>query len=140
MGRHRITAYLLLTITGVCSPAYAGHVVVIVNNNNHEAINQQLVLKIYSGEYKRWKNGEEIVVFALPESNAETNDFCVNVMEKSLSRMEMAWSQMMFSGQALPPTPIATDEEMKKAVSRNVNSIGYINASSLDDTVKVVIK
>ena len=54
--------------------------------------------------------------------------------------MKLVWSQMMFSGQSLPPKQVASDDEMKKMVSANVNAIGYIKASSLDDSVKVVIK
>jgi len=35
---------------------------------------------------------------------------------------------------------MASDEDVKKAVAANKGAIGYIKASSADDTVKVVLK
>jgi hypothetical protein len=46
----------------------------------------------------------------------------------------------VFSGKALPPKQMGSDDEMKKFVASNKGAIGYIKASSLDDSVKAVVK
>jgi len=43
--------------------------------------------------------------------------------------------------QGRAPKALPSDDDVKKAVSaNNKNAIGYINASSADETVKVVVK
>ena len=140
MKRYALLGSLLFAIAGFGNPVVAGNVVVIVNKDNHNAVDKQLVAKIYNGEAKRWESGESMVDLALPEDNPETANFCDDIIGRKLSHMKMVWSQMMFTGQSLPPKQVDSDDEMKKMVSRSVNAIGYIKASSLDDTVKAVIK
>lgn len=140
MKRHALVGSLLLAIAGLGNPVFAGNVIVIVNKNNHNAVDKQLVAKIYNGEVKGWESGEPIAALDLPEDNPVTASFCNDIIGKKISHMKMVWAQMMFSGQALPPKQVASDDEMKKEVSSNIDAIGYIKASSLDDTVKAVIK
>ena len=59
-------------------------------------------------------------------------------MGKNLSNMKALWAQNVFTGKAVPPKKLGTDEEVKKSVAANKGAIGYIKASSADDTVKVV--
>ena len=124
----------------ITTPALAGDIVVIVNKANDNAIDKDIVAKIYNGHFKNWPSGGSVANLALPDGNAETADFCKNILGKSQEHMKLVWSQMMFSGQALPPKQVASDAEMKKMVNGNVDAIGFIKASSVDDSVKVVIK
>ncbi len=140
MKKFAIVVSMLLAIAGFGKTVYAGGVVVIVNKNNNNIVDKRLIAKIYNGEAKGWESGGAIAALGLPDDNPETAMFCDEVIGKKLSHMKMVWSQMMFSGQSLPPKQVASDDEMKKMVSANVNAIGYIKASSLDDSVKVVIK
>jgi ABC-type phosphate transport system substrate-binding protein len=119
---------------------WAGNVVVIVNKDNDQAINKALIAKIYTGKDKEWSNGDKIMLLDLPESNPARLIFSKDVVGKSVESLKFTWAQMMFSGVAVPPKVVHSDEEMKKYVSDNRNAIGYIDASSVDDSVKVVIK
>ena len=140
MKKFALVGSLLLAIAGYGNPVVAGDIVVIVNKSNNNAVDKQLVAKIYNGEVKGWQSGGAVVALDLPDNNPEAAQFCDEVIGKKLSHMKMVWAQMMFSGQALPPKHVASDDEMKKMVSGDVNAIGYIKASNVDDSVKVVIK
>ena len=61
-------------------------------------------------------------------------------MGKSVGNVKAVWAQLVFSGRALPPKQAASDDEVKKLVAANKSAIGYVKASSLDDSVKAVIK
>jgi hypothetical protein len=50
------------------------------------------------------------------------------------------WAQQVFSGKGLPPKVIDGDAEVKKAVAAQGNAIGYIKPSSVDDSVKVLLR
>jgi len=140
MKKFALFGSLILVIAGFCNPVFAGDIVVIMNKANSNAVDKGMVAKIYNGKLKNWPSGGAVANLSLPDNNPETGKFCDEIIGKSLSHMKLVWSQMMFSGQALPPKQVASDEEMKKVVSDNVDAIGYIKASSLDDSVKAAFK
>ena len=140
MKKSAIVCSLILSLAVVTNPVFAGDIVVIVNKSNTNTVDKDTVAKIYKGHFKNWPSGGEVADLTLPDDNPETGKFCNDIIGKSLSHMKQVWSQMMFSGQALPPKQVASDEEMKKTVNGNVNAIGFIKASSLDDSVKAAVK
>jgi len=97
-------------------------------------------MKIYSGESKSWANGGAVAAFDLPEDNPARAAFATDVMGKNLGNMKSLWAQNVFAGKAVPPKVVASDDEMKKTVAANKSAIGYIKASAVDDSVKVVAK
>jgi len=140
MKKFALFGSLILAIAGFCNPVFAGDIVVIVNKANSNAVDKDAVAKIYKGKLKNWPSGGAVVNLSLPDNNPETGKFCDEIIGKSLSHMKLLWSQMMFSGQALPPKQVSSDDEMKKMVSANIDAIGFIKASSLDTSVKAGIK
>jgi hypothetical protein len=66
--------------------------------------------------------------------------FTSDVLGKTVGNVKALWAQMVFSGQALPPKQVASDDDVKKLVSANKGAIGYVKASSVDDSVKAVLK
>ncbi len=119
-------------------PAFAGDVVAIVNKANDNAIDKTLVARIYQGESRTWPNGGSIAAYDLPEDNPERGAFDGEVVGKSQGALKSLWAQNVFTGKALPPKSAQSDDDVKKAVAANKNAIGYVKASSLDDTVKAV--
>ena len=65
-------------------------------------------------------------------------EFCKKVLEKSPDQVEAIWSKIVFAAKGKPPKQFKSSAEVKKAVADNVNAIGYIEKSAVDDTVKVV--
>jgi ABC-type phosphate transport system substrate-binding protein len=124
---------LLLHVT-----ALAEDVVVIVNKDNNNPINHALVVKIYTGAARGWADGSPIFALDLEEDSPVREDFYVNVIGKSRAAMRAIWAQNIFTGKGLPPRLANPDTEMKKLVRSNRNAIGYIRASSVDDSIKVV--
>ncbi len=65
-------------------------------------------------------------------------EFYKKVLEKSPGQVEAIWSKIVFAAKGKPPKEYKNSAEVKKAVADNVNAIGYIEKSAVDDTVKVV--
>jgi ABC-type phosphate transport system substrate-binding protein len=124
----------------LAAPAMAGDIVVIVNKANANSIDKNLIVKVYSGETKSWAGGGAITSFDLPDSNAERGAFAEQVMGRTTGNMKSLWAQNVFTGKAVPPKVVDSDEAVKKAVAANPGAIGYIKSSSVDDSVKVVLK
>ena len=121
-------------------PAWAGDIVVIVNKNNNNAMDKAFVAKIYTGEAKNFPDGGPVFALDQDENNPVRADFYSSMLGKNVSNMKALWAQNIFSGKGLPPKVVNPDNEVKKVVGTNKNAIGYIKASSVDDTVKVVVK
>lgn len=73
-----------------------------------------------------------------PEGSPIRAEFCKKVLEKSPDQVEAVWSKIVFAAKGKPPKQYKSSAEVKKAVAENVNAIGYIEKSAVDDTVKVV--
>jgi ABC-type phosphate transport system substrate-binding protein len=111
---------------------------VIVNRVNNQAVDRAWVAKVYLGEVKSWLGGDPIVAYDLPEDNVVRASFSKTLLNRSVANMKALWAQFTFSGRAVPPKQLKTDEDVKKAVAENKNAIGYINATSLDDSVRAI--
>ena len=135
--KHIISTLALLAAAGL---SHAGDVVVIVNKANDNAVDKALIAKIYTGESKVWANGGTISAIDLTDDNPGRASFANDFVGKSPAALKSLWTQNVFTGKAVPPKSMSTDEDVKKAVAANKGAIGYIKAASADDTVKVVLK
>ena len=112
--------------------------VIIVNKENTNAVDRELVTKIYRGEAKSWPGGGNVVPVALPEDNAVRVAFDKEVLNKSPAQSKALWAQLTFTGKALPPKVVDSDSDVVKAVVDNKNAIGYVSPHAAGDKVKVI--
>jgi ABC-type phosphate transport system substrate-binding protein len=115
-------------------------IVVVVNRENSNTVDLAYVAKIYSGALKAWPDGSPVFALDQPEDSETRVNFSAQILNRSVANMRAVWSQNIFTGKGLPPKVVSPDVEMKRLVSTNRNAIGYIRASQLDSTVKVVEK
>ena len=71
---------------------------------------------------------------------ALNHKFNENILEKNEGQLRAYWSQRIFTGKGQPPKTVNGSADVKKLVSENPVFIGYIDASEIDDTVKVIRK
>ena len=74
-----------------------------------------------------------------PESAAVRELFYTKVTGKSAAQVKAVWSRLVFSGKATPPKEIANSATVKKMVAANPNTVGYIEKSAIDSSVKVIL-
>lgn len=131
-------AIIWLCLMTASATVTAEEFAVIVNRVNNQAVDRAWVAKVYLGEVKSWLGGDPIVAYDLPEDNVVRASFSKTLLNRSVANMKALWAQFTFSGRAVPPKQLKTDEDVKKAVAENKNAIGYINATSLDDSVRAI--
>jgi len=113
------------------SAAHAG--VVVVANPAADSLSKSQVADIYLGKDTSFKPLDQ------PESAAIRADFYQKATGRSLSQVKATWSRLMFSGKAQPPEEVADAASVKQAVAADPKAIGYIDASAVDGSVKVVL-
>ncbi|AGX88003.1 hypothetical protein [Candidatus Symbiobacter mobilis] len=75
----------------------------------------------------------------LPDSSSAREHFYTKVTGKSAAQIKAAWSRLMFSGKATPPKEVANSAAVKKAVAAHPGTVGYIEKSQVDSSVKVLL-
>lgn len=133
-------ARLLLAIScaTVGFGANSDDVKIIVHPDNPNAVNQAFVSRVYLGTERGWPDGSPVFALDQPEDSPARQIFCASVLGKTVANVRAVWSQNIFTGKGMPPRVAGADAEMKRLVSTNRNAIGYIRASEVDGSVKVV--
>lgn len=124
----------------ISAPALAGDIVVIVNKANSQNADKAFITRIYLGKVGEWPDGTSIEALDQAEDNPIHDQFYSELLGKSPALVKTLWAQNIFSGKRLPPKTANPDVLVKQIVSTHKNAIGYIKASSVDDSVKVILK
>ena len=115
-----------------------GAVAVIANKSVPlDKITKDELLEFYTGETRRWSDGETVVVFDLKPKTELKGQF-YKLVGKSSSRMKSIWMVNMLSGEGDPPEAMATEEAMLKKVANTKGAIGFIDQSKVSNEVKVL--
>lgn len=113
-------------------------VAVIVNLNNSSDISEKDISRIFLGKNKKFSNGQSVSAMNSKSSNPIRGEFESKVLGKSSKQVKAYWSKLIFSGKAKPLAESASDDEAIKHVVNNPGAIAYIDASKVNDTIKVV--
>lgn len=128
---------LFLLGTLLLSPLANAEIAVIVHPSNGNELDKSVITRIYTGKAKSFPNGEQ----AVPVNQADgstTDTFNKSVLNKSTSQLRAYWSKLIFTGKGAPPKVVDSEAEILQLVSTNPNIIGYVDAASVDGSVKVV--
>jgi ABC-type phosphate transport system substrate-binding protein len=125
---------------GVASRAEADDVAVIVNKGNAlTALTMVQLRKIVLGQEAKWPTGGRIVVWMTTPGQRERSGVLKIVAGMSETDFTLHFMHSSFNGEAgdLPKTA-ASGPLVRQSVGGTVNAVGFIWASQVDDSVKVI--
>ncbi|MEH0166601.1 hypothetical protein ABT392_04405 [Paucibacter sp. JuS9] len=82
--------------------------------------------------------GAGAVTPGLPKDGKVREDFLSGFVGKSNQQYKAVWTQLIFTGKAQAPKQFENDDELKKWIAATPNSIGVLDSSKVDGTVKVI--
>ncbi len=115
-------------------------VAVVVNTSVSDTVNKEDLSRIFLGKAKSLDGGHKVTPLNLPEGSATREEFNDKVLGKNDSQLKSYWSKLIFTGKGQPPKEIGSDSEVKQLIAADSSLIGYIDAASIDDSVKVLAK
>ena len=118
--------------------AFAQVAVVVGAKSDIGTLNAEQVSSIYLGKSDKFPNGSTALPLDQTSGSPIRGLFYDKVTGKSEAQVKAAWSRLVFSGKGTPPKEISSSSEVKKLVSSNPSTIGYIEKSAVDSSVKVV--
>jgi ABC-type phosphate transport system substrate-binding protein len=130
----------LASLASFLTTAHADVVVVVNPKSSLVSMSPEQVSTIFLGKNMMLPTGSGAVLVDQPENSSLYESFYANVTGKTPSQVKAIWARLTFSGRALPPKTLANSAEVKKFIASHPDAIGYIDKSSLDTSVKAVLK
>ncbi len=136
----QITLIAILFAIAALSHA-SEEILVIVNKDNQiTELSQRELIDLYMGRSQQFPNGRYVIrIDQLPDSKIR-EAFYRSLVDKSVTQVNAYWARLLFTGRASPPVVVTDDKLVIKTVSENRNTIGYITADQLDNSVKVIMR
>jgi ABC-type phosphate transport system substrate-binding protein len=124
-------AACIAALAGGMNVAYADVVVVVSAKSSTTTMTADEISQIYLGKSKAMKPVET-------SGSPIRAQFYSKVAGKDEAQVKAIWSKLVFTGKATAPKELPTSADVVKAVAADPNSIGYIDKSAVDSSVKVV--
>ena len=122
-------ALLLLLVAGPLA-AQSGYQMVVNAANPQSAITKSEVARLLLKKTKSWSNGLKVAPVDQAPSRSVRETFTRDVHNKPVSAIKAFWQKMIFSGRAIPPPEMASDNEVMTYVRNNSGGIGYVSADA----------
>jgi len=129
--KHSIRTLCAVVCLGVSALAQA-EVAVIVNPGATKAPNQAEVSNIFLGKDKSMKGVDH------KDWTPTKDKFYTSVTNKNESQLKSYWSGLVFTGKGQPLPSVGGDAEVVARVAAEADAIGYVDASAVNDSVKVL--
>jgi len=102
-------------------------------------LDKKTAKKLFLGKISTIPGMDKVTLVGQADDSPTKAEFAKKVTKKKLNQFKAYWSKMVFSGKAVPPKEFANDSELKAFVARTPNAVGYVDASVVDDSVKVLL-
>ena len=143
MPMKRISVVLIagaLLGLGVIPQAAADDVAVIVHKSNPiDGLTMGQLRKIGLGQEAKWPSGKKIAVLMTTPGQPERDSTLKIVCGMRETDFTLHFMHASFSGEtADPPRAVGSGVQLRQSVVSTPNAVGFIKASQLDDSVKVI--
>lgn len=142
--RGLLTISLFSCLLGLTTPTVArADIAVIVHRDSPvRAMSPREVSDLYLGRSRSHGTDEHKTTLSLYEQPAESplrETFFRTLNGMNLKQLNAYWARLRFSGEVLPPATLPDSRSVLDAVSRNRSAIGYVDAATVNDSVKVIL-
>ena len=128
----------LMCLLLLSSRVFSGDILVVVNKNNStDSLSKSQVVDIFLGRYVAFPSGNSAEPLDIADTELK-GDFYQRLTRLNLARVNAYWSRIKFSGKAVKPLQLASEETAIEFVAAEKLAISYIDAESLTEQLKVV--
>ena len=121
------------------TPAWEGIAIVVDRNNPVNNVSLAQLHEILFGERRWWTHDRPITLVSLPRGSAERATVLRSLYKMDEENYEKFFFFEIFRGELQnAPTNLASAGEVKRFISHKPGSLGYLRASDVDSSVKVL--
>jgi ABC-type phosphate transport system substrate-binding protein len=138
LTRHAAIAGVGLTLAFGSGTSSAEVVAVVSSKSAITVLSKSQIEDIFFGRVTHLPAGLQAVPLDQAEGSSAREEFYARVAGKSPAQMKAYWSKIIFTGRGQPPKEVTDGTALRKRVAADPTAIGYIDASLVNDSVKVV--
>jgi ABC-type phosphate transport system substrate-binding protein len=127
-----------LSLPGATAHAEEGLALIINKSNSVESMSTAQVRKMILGEQSQWSSGKRVSVALLSSGNAEREAVLRVICGMSETEFGQHLLHANFNGETSAPKALASDAAVRSTVMAVPGAIGFIRASEVNDSVKLV--
>lgn len=124
----------------VAVPAAADVAVVVNRDSLVQSLSAREVSDLYLGRSRALPSIGNVVPFEHLRDSPVRDRFFRNLNGMTLKQINAYWARLQFSGEVLPPPVFPDSRALINALRANPNAIGYVDASDVDASVRVVLQ
>lgn len=125
----------------LAGPYATAEVVVVANKSAPvRSLNIEQVKSIFLKKTDTFPDGTPVVAVDLPYDNEVREEFYQKAVNKRASQVKSYWAKRVFTGKGSPNNTKKNDSAVKRWVASGANRLGYIDANSVDGSVKVMLR
>lgn len=133
----RIFATILIMLTS--SVAFADLAIIAHPDYDTGTLDTQNVRKLFLGERSSFPSGQHATPLNHKVGSPDRKEFFSLVLSMPEASHKRHWKRKMARGAGSPPSELGSHDAVLKSVASTPGSIGYIDASKVDGTVKVLL-
>jgi ABC-type phosphate transport system substrate-binding protein len=138
LTRRAAVAGIGLTLAFVSGASSADVVAVVSSKSAIKVLSKSQIEDIFFGRVTHLPAGLQAVPLDQAEGSSAREEFYTRVFGKSPAQMKAYWSKIIFTGRGQPPKEVTDGTALRKRLADDPTAIGYIDASLVNDSVKVV--
>jgi len=130
-----------IALAGLFTTGAQAELAIIVSPSaNIDSINIVQLKRLYLNRANRFPNKVRLLPVDQKSGSSQQVEFTEKALGKSPTELSEYWSRRMFSGKGHPPRQFKDDAEVMQQVAASNDIIGYVDAASVDDSVKVILQ
>lgn len=106
---------------------------VVIGNPGAAALTKEQIADVYLGK------SQAATPLDLPEAAPARAEFYKRATGRDLAQVKSTWSRVVFTGKGQPPKELPDAAAVKKLVAADPKTIGYIEKSAVDGSVKALL-
>ena len=143
MRNQRPPSLLLGLVCGLCLTVpclVRADIAVIVHRENPvHTLTARQVSDFYLGRARNIESSELLNIYEQPVDSTLREKFFHGLNGMNLKQLNAYWARLRFSGEVLPPISLPDSLAMLNTVRRDRNAMGYVDAATLDSSVRIVL-
>lgn len=133
----------ILAVLALMFPAslMASEIAVVVNKENPvESLTAKEVSDFFLSRRRAFPSGDAVLVFEQQRDSSLRESFFRMLNGMTIKQLNAYWARLQFSGEIQPPESLSGNIDVLESVKKNRNAIGYVDAASLDNSVKIILR
>lgn len=130
---------VVLGFSATATPASSDIAVVVNIENSVQELTPKQISDIFLGRRRTFPSGDPVLVLERERNSPLRKNFFQSLNGMTLKRLNAYWARLQFSGEVQPPPVLPDNESLLQTIRDNPDAIGYVDATYVDDSVKIVL-